>query len=183
MNKPKTVEFTLKRIIENLDKIPSRGFEEEKTKLTSDQKKKLMEMASMFHEYGTPMQNAENIVNTSKNLSELCELAETYAVNECGDWFQQEVVKKDMKSMKQRVEEFNKVAKECYARMQQLGVIYEDIGHVLGRYYELNPQAPAMGGAVPSTPNLASQGPGTIKELMPTGRDEDSIPDPLSSLG
>ena len=167
MKTPKTVEFTLKRIIEHLDQIPSRGFEEEKKKLTPDQKKKLMEMASMFHEYGSPMQNAENIINTSKNLTELCELAETYAVNECGDWFQQEVVKNDMKSMKKKIEEFNKVAKESYARMQQLGVIYEDIGHVLERYYELNPQAPAMGGSIPSTPNLASQGPKALEEEVP----------------
>ncbi len=28
---------------------------------------------------------------------------ETYALNECGDWFQQDIVKKDMKELKKRV--------------------------------------------------------------------------------
>ena len=42
-----------------------------------------------------------------------------------------------MKELKKRVLEFNKIAKEGYARMQQLGVSYQDIGHILGRYYDL----------------------------------------------
>ena len=42
-----------------------------------------------------------------------------------------------MKSLKQRVAEFQKVVKETYARMQQAGVAYQDIGHILGRYYNI----------------------------------------------
>ena len=35
------------------------------------------------------------------------------------------------------VQGFQKVIKETYARMQQAGVAYQDIGHILGRYYNL----------------------------------------------
>lgn len=173
MSIPRTTKFTLKRIVENLGAIPPKGFNEETPKLSSEQKKKLMEMASMFENFGECLKNEEALMNSAKGLTELCELAEQYAVNECGDWFQQDIVKKDMKELKKRVMEFNKIAKEGYARMQQLGVSYQDIGHILGRYYDLkrtpgaDQQSPAptgkqplqqeagLGSQVPSMPSLA----------------------------
>jgi hypothetical protein len=148
MSTPKTSKFTLKRIVENLGKIPDKGFGEETPTLTPEQKKRLMEMASMFENYGHAIHNEEAIVNSAKAMTELCELAEAYALNECGDWFQQDIVKKDMKELKKRVMEYNKVAKEAYSRMQQLGVSYQDIGHVLGRYYDLKKTPPQGSGPV-----------------------------------
>jgi hypothetical protein len=137
MSIPKTTAFTLKRIVENLGNIPNKGFNEETPKLSQEQKRKLQEMASMFENFGECLKNEDALMNSAKGLTELCELAESYAINECGDWFQQDIVKKDMKELKKRVLEFNKIAKEGYARMQQLGVSYQDIGHILGRYYDL----------------------------------------------
>jgi hypothetical protein len=137
MNIPINTKFTLKRIIENLGKIPDKGFNTETPKLSQDQKKKLMEMASMFENYGEVLKKEEAIVNSAKAVTELCELAQAYAINECGDWFQQNIVKKDMNELKKRATEYGKVAKEAYARIQQLGVAHQDIGHILGRYYNL----------------------------------------------
>jgi len=152
MSTPKTTQFTLKRIVENLGKIPDKGFEKETPKLSAEQKKKLMEMASMFENYGQALSNEEAIVNSARAMTELCELAEAYALNECGDWFQEDIVKRDMKEVKKRVSEYGKLAKECYAKMQQLGVAYQDIGHVLGRYYDLKKkQAPTDGQHAPLT--------------------------------
>lgn len=137
MSTPRTTKFTLKRIVERLGDIPDKGFAEEAPRLSQEQKKKLMEMASMFENFGQALRNEEALMNSAKGITELCELAEAYALTECGDWFQQDIVKKDMKELKKRVMEFQKVTKEAYARMQQLGVAYQDIGHVLGRYYDL----------------------------------------------
>lgn len=137
MNLPKTKEFTLKQIVENLENIPNKGFSEETPKLSPDQKKRLMEMATMFESFGEALGQEEAIANSAKQMGEFAKLAESYALNECGDWFQQEIVKKDMKSMKQKVQEYQKAAQECYAKMQQLGVLYEDIKHVANRYYDL----------------------------------------------
>src|SRR5690606_35134463 len=104
MSTPKTTPFTLKRIVENLGKIPDKGFGQDETpKLSAEQKKKLMEMASMFEDYGESLRNEEAIVNSARAMTELCELAEAYALNECGDWFQQDIVKRDMKEVKKRV--------------------------------------------------------------------------------
>lgn len=144
MSIPINTKFTLKRIVENLGKIPDKGFNTETPKLSQDQKKKLMEMAAMFENYGEVLKNEEAIVNSAKAMTELCELAQAYAINECGDWFQQDIVKKDMNELKKRAVEYGKVAKEAYARMQQLGVAHQDIGHILGRYYNLKGEK-AMG--------------------------------------
>ena len=173
MSTPLTQPLTLKRIVEALDQIPKDGFGEKPPKMSTEQKKKLMELSSMYENFGECLRNEEALMNSAKGLTELCELAEQYAVNECGDWFQQDIVKKDMKELKKRVMEFNKIAKEGYARMQQLGVSYQDIGHILGRYYDLkrtpgaDQQSPAptgkqplqqeagLGSQVPSMPSLA----------------------------
>jgi hypothetical protein len=142
MSIPTNTKFTLKRIIENLGQIPDKGFNEETPKLSPQQKNRLMELTSMFENIGQSLRNEEAIVNSAKSMTELCELAEMYAINECGDWFQQDIVKKDMKELKKRVLEYTKVTKECYARMQQAGVAYQDIGHILGRYYDIKKTNP-----------------------------------------
>lgn len=144
MSTPKLTELTLKRIVENLGSIPAKGFSEETPKLSPEQKKKLMEMASMFEQFGEALGKEDAIMNSAKALSEFTNLAESYAVNECGDWFQQEIVKKDMKTMKQKVMEYQKNAQECYAKMQQLGVLYEDVRHIAQRYYDLKTIQEAM---------------------------------------
>lgn len=143
MSIPRTSKVTLKRIVENLDKIPKDGFGTEPPKLSGEQKRKLMELGTMYENFGECLKNEEALMNSAKGVTELCELAETYALNECGEWFQQEIVKKDMKELKRRVQEFQNVMKEAYARMQQAGVAYQDIGHTLGRYFDLNPNTGA----------------------------------------
>jgi hypothetical protein len=139
MSIPITTKFTLKRIVEGIKdgSIPNNGFGEEPKKMTAEQKKKLLHLASMFENFGQCLRNEEELMNSAKGITELCELAESYALNECGDAFSQNIVKRDMNELRKRVSEFQKVTKEAYARMQELGVAYQDIGHVLGRYYDL----------------------------------------------
>lgn len=139
-NIPKTSKLTLKQIVENLGKIPSNGFDEKVPKLTTEQKKKLIQMASQFDTYGHVLKNEEAIMNSAKAITELFELAENYSLTECGDWFQQDIVKKDFTNAKKRLNEYGKLAKECYAKMQQLGVAYDDLRHILGRYFDVTPQ-------------------------------------------
>ena len=134
----KIQQFSLKRIVENLDKIPRNGvFEDDKPKLDTAQKRKLMDMVSRFNEYGKALRVEQALSETSKALSEIAEMAETYACNEAADWFQQDTVKKDFKDLKGRVQEFQKIAKDTYGSVQRLNALYEDMGHVLSRYYEI----------------------------------------------
>lgn len=138
MSIPKTTEFTLRQIVENLDKIPAKGFEEQKQKLSPEQVRQLKEMTSMFNEYGKAFEGEQAIMDSANAISQLMKLAETYALNEGGDWFQTEIIKKDFADAGKKLAQFQKLAKECYARKQQLGVLFDDLRHVLGRYYKIN---------------------------------------------
>ena len=151
MSNPKTTKFTLKRIVENMGNIPDRMQGEEK-KLSPEQKKRLLELSAQFHQIGEAFSREEAILNSAKTMNELCELAETYALNECGDWFQKEIVAKDMANMKKRVVEFSKIAKECYAKMQQCAVAHDDVRHIMERYFDTKGES-----TQPSTPPLTGE--------------------------
>lgn len=129
----------LKKIVENMDKMPStlNGFNET-PKLTGEQKNKLMEMVKNYNQLGQKLRMESAIVDTAQTLSEISELAETYACNEASDWFATEVVKNDFKRARKISESFQKLSRECHGKVQQLNALYEDMGHILGRYYEIS---------------------------------------------
>ncbi len=129
----------LKKIVENINRMPStlRGFNDT-PKLTAEQKAKLMDMVSHYNELGKKLKMEQSLIETAQALSEISELAETYACNEAQDWFATEVVKRDFKRARGITQDFQKIAKECHGRIQQLNALYEDMGHILGRYYEIS---------------------------------------------
>ena len=137
MRLPKTTEFKLERILENIDQIPSREVYN-KPILSQDEKVKLQEMAANFDKYGQELNYDQQLMETCKNILEVMKLAKTYALNESGDWFQEDIVKRDFKDAEKKVNDFQKLAQECYTRMQKLGIIWEDLRHVVGRYYKIN---------------------------------------------
>jgi hypothetical protein len=59
-------------------------------------------------------------------------------VSETSDWFDKVSVNNNMKSLKGSVTEFKKAAIESHQLNQRLTGLYEDIGHVLNRYYEID---------------------------------------------
>jgi hypothetical protein len=141
-----------------------------------------MEMASMFESFGSVLGQEESIANSARSMMEFCNLAESYAVNECGDYFQQEIVGKDMKHMKQKAMEYQKVSQECYSGLQKLGVLYDDIRHVAERYYDLESIQeimPSMTQATAQKPT--SMHPITNEATPPSGMHDPMINPPLSS--
>jgi hypothetical protein len=145
----------LKKIVENMDKMPSTlsGFNQT-PKLTAEQKNKLMDMVSRYNELGNKLRLEQSLIETAQALSEISELAETYACNEAADWFATEVVKRDFKRARNISGDFQKIAKECHGRVQQLNALYEDMGHILERYYEISDP---MQEVSPNPANLKSQ--------------------------
>lgn len=131
-------EFNLKRIVENLDNIPSNGkFGDEPKKLSAQDKKKLMDAVAKFNEYGKVLRCETALMETAKTLDEIAGLAETYAMTESSDFFQGKVVERDFKQVRGITKDFKKLASECHGKIQQLNALYEDMGNVLGRYYEI----------------------------------------------
>ena len=77
-------------------------------------------------------------MEVAKQLSEVAEAAHHHILGEESDWFDKVSVSRNMKSLKGGVMEFQKTAKEAHALNQRLTSLYEDIGHVLNRYYDID---------------------------------------------
>ena len=101
-------------------------------------KYKVVEGVKNFGIVGKQLYNNNNIVETAKQLAEIAESAHHHILGENDDWFDKVSVNKNMKSLKGSVVEFTKTAKEAHAINQRLTGLYEDIGHVLNRYYEIS---------------------------------------------
>ena len=108
-------------------------------------KHKVIEGVKNFGIVGKTLYNNNNIMEVAKQLSEIAESAHSHILGEQDDWFDKVSVNKNMKSLKGSVVEFSKTAKEAHSINQRLTALYEDIGHVLNRYYEIDEALDAVG--------------------------------------
>jgi len=108
-------------------------------------KHSVIEGVRNFGIVGKSLYNNNNVMEIAKQLSEIAESAHSHILGEQDDWFDKISVNKNMKSLKGGVVEFQKTAKEAHALNQRLTGLYEDIGHVLNRYYDIDEGLDAVG--------------------------------------
>ncbi len=101
-------------------------------------KHKVIEGVRNFGIVGKSLYNNNNIMETAKQLANIAESAHNHILGEQDDWFDKISVNKNMKSLKGSVVEFQKAAKEAHQLNQRMTALYEDIGHVLNRYYDID---------------------------------------------
>ena len=101
-------------------------------------KYKVVEGVKNFGIVGKQIYNNNNIVEVAKQLASIAESAHNHILSEQDDWFDKISVNKNMKTLKGSVVEFQKAAKEAHQLNQRMTALYEDIGHVLNRYYEID---------------------------------------------
>ena len=101
-------------------------------------KHKVIEGVRNYGIVGKSLYNNRNIMEVAQQLAEIAESAHHHILGEESDWFDKISVNKNMKSLKGSVVEFQKTAKEAHSLNQRLTGLYEDIGHVLNRYYEID---------------------------------------------
>ena len=107
-------------------------------------KYEVVEGVRSFGVVGKQLYNNTNIMEIAKQLSHIAEQAHTHILGETDDWFDSISVNKNMKALKTNVAEFKKTAMESHQLNQRLTGLYEDIGHVLNRYYEIDEDAGDM---------------------------------------
>ena len=101
-------------------------------------KHKVIEGVRNYGIVGKQLYNSNNIMEIAKQLAEVAESAHHHILGEESDWFDKVSVNKNMKALKGNVMEFTKTAKEAHMINQRLQGLYEDIGHVLNRYYDID---------------------------------------------
>ena len=101
-------------------------------------RKQTIESVKNFGVVGKSIYGGANIMEIAQQLADIAEGAHNHVLSETDDWFDKVSVNKNMKSLKGSVMEFQKTAKEAHGLNQRLTGLYEDIGHVLNRYYEID---------------------------------------------
>ena len=101
-------------------------------------KHEVIEGVKSYNKLGKSIYNNGGIMETAKQLTQIAQSAHNHILGEQDDWFDKVSVNKNMKSLKGGVVEFQKTAKEAQQINQRLTALYEDIGHVLNRYYDID---------------------------------------------
>ena len=111
--------------------------EEEFQQLPTEIKKHFLEIISTFGQFREQMNRKSDIRTIAETLGGIADAAQEYTLREGGDWFDRVTIKRNMKELKSLHEKFQKESLEAKAQEQRLEALYEDMGHVLGRYFEI----------------------------------------------
>tara|TARA_R110002020_G_scaffold14395_7_gene51171 strand:+ start:215 stop:874 length:660 start_codon:yes stop_codon:yes gene_type:complete len=104
--------------------------------------KRFMGEVGNFNSFGNEIYREGNLRQLAEKLSKLAETAKQHTLQETEDWFDKITVNRNMKELTGLSSQFKKVATEAQALQERMSGLYEDMGHILGRYYEINEEAP-----------------------------------------
>ena len=110
---------------------------EEFKQLPSEVKRHFLEIISTYGQHRESIVRKSDIRQVAETLGAIADAAQEYTLREGGDWFDRVTIKRNMKELKSLQEKFQKEADEARAQEQRLEALYEDMGHVLGRYFEI----------------------------------------------
>ena len=106
--------------------------------LTKEAKQDILKSVSAFNEFGSNIYRTQEIKEMVEAIVKMSEGATQLALQETDDWFDSVTVKRDMNEVASSVKLFEKTATELSALQQRLESVYEDMGHKLGKYYEIS---------------------------------------------
>jgi hypothetical protein len=119
----------LKHLLEN-------STEHAYTPLTVYEKKNMVETIKSYNEFRKGLKT-DSVYETAQKIMEAVNLAERYALKECGDWMEAKMVERDMKEIKRDAAKMYEEAQKMKAIEKQLEMLYEEVGRRLERYFEI----------------------------------------------
>jgi hypothetical protein len=141
LNKKLMNTLKLRPLIENIAVAQAA---EPKKEWTSEVKKAALENIGCYNEYGRHLHRETSLMEISHKLNEIVKEAKELALHETEKaaldekaWFDEQTVRKNCAVMEKSMAEFSKLAKEAHILEQRMQATYEDIGHMLERYYEV----------------------------------------------
>ena len=130
----------LKSIIQEIES-PSQFTDDDKPKgMTKDEMKSTLAMVSEYNKLSKSLRRTEGILEISKKLNKTVNSAKKLAFERIdeNDYFDKEIVDRNMKEATRHVGEFQKLAEESHRCQRKMEAIYEEVGHILNRYYDIN---------------------------------------------
>ena len=92
---------------------------------------------SSYNKLGESIFGESNITKVAEKLSWIANQAKSHTLSETEDWFDKITVNRNMKELTGLSNQFKKVATEAQSLQERMSGLYEDMGHILGRYYEI----------------------------------------------
>ena len=106
-------------------------------KLSPEVKKHFLEIISTYNTFQDQMKRQSDMTEVANTLGAIVEAAKEMTLRESGDWFDNVTVKRNMTELDKMGKSFDKFAMEAKAMDERLHSLYEDMGHILNRYYEI----------------------------------------------
>ena len=100
--------------------------------------KEVKEAIETFAKLGKLLQREEDLKEIANQLSEIATKAKSYTLGETEDWFDKVTVNRNMKELTTLSKSFGKFAQEAQGLQERMSAVYEDMGHIVGRYYEID---------------------------------------------
>ena len=141
----------------------------------------VIEQIAKYNEYGQAIRRTRSMRELAEHLGYIAELAEQTVMSEADDWFDAGTLKRNMSELKKFTSEFAKHAQEADLLEQRMSALYDDMGHILNRYFEISQQ----NGTPPVEPIAA--GPGGAHPMqegddeVPPGPDSPTAPPPTAA--
>ena len=125
--KIKDGKFSIKENLESPDR-----------KLSLEVKKHFLEIISTYNTFQDQMKRQSDLSEVANTLGGIVEAAKELTLREADDWFDAMTVKRNMSELDKLGKQFDKFATEAKAMDERLHALYEDMGHILNRYYEIS---------------------------------------------
>jgi len=95
---------------------------------------------SSYNKLGESIFGESNITKIAEKMSWIANQAKSHTLSETEDWFDKITVNRNMKELTGLSSNFSKIASEAKSLQERMGALYEDMGNILGRYYEIGEQ-------------------------------------------
>ena len=118
----------------SLSKIVKEKYGEQTQKVSPNQVKEALQN---YNKLGEALYQQQSLKETAKSLSKIAEMAATHTVQETEDWFDKVTVSRNMKELTNHSKAFSKISEEASSVQQRLAGLYEDMGMILNRYYDI----------------------------------------------
>ena len=101
---------------------------------------------SSYNKLGESIFGKSNITKIAEKLSWIANQAKSHTLSETEEWFDRITVNRNMKELTGLSNSFSKIAGEAKSLQERMGAMYEDMGNILGRYYEIGEQVTEVEG-------------------------------------
>ena len=99
--------------------------------------KELVSSISNYGSLGEQIYGKGSLKEVAETLSKIAVGASQHALSETDDMFDKVTISRNMKELKGLSGQFSKVSSEAHALQERMSGLYEDMGNILGRYYEI----------------------------------------------